>query len=194
MDESLDPSRDCSPRAASRSGKLPFFRTLAGLLLHPWRVLVLWNWKAAGLSIILRAPIFLVATIHRGWTATFGAVLAECLYCAATAGFYGALIQSLRDAEPPWLTILFLTAVVPGIFQIFEAVLHWIRATPHWRIVESFSIVVSAVSSLFNWYAMKRGTLLVGGEGDSLGSDLRHLPRLLLSFLILLPQRLFHRR
>jgi hypothetical protein len=49
---------------------------------------------------------------------------------------------------------------------------------------------VSAVSSLFNWYAMKRGTLLVGAEGRSFGSDLKRLPRLLLSFVALLPQRL----
>jgi hypothetical protein len=191
LEPSLYRSRDCSPCAARSSAKQPFFHALADLLLHPWRVVVLWNWKAAWLSIILRAPIFLVATIPRGWTATCGAVLAECFYCAAAAGLYGALIQSLREAEPPWLTISFLTVVVPGIFQIFEAVLHWIRGTPHLRTVESFSIAVSAVSSLFNCYAMRRGTLLVGREGDSFGSDLRHLPRLLLSFVIFFPQRFF---
>jgi hypothetical protein len=85
---------------------------------------------------------------------------------------------------------MFFTLIVPGIFQTLEAYLHWIRGTPHLRIVESASIAVSAISSLFNWYAMKKGTLLVGGEGDSFASDLRRLPKLLLSFIVLLPQRL----
>ena len=152
--------------------------------------MVLWNWKAAWLSIILRGPIFLAATIRHGWRVTLTAVLTECFFCAVTAGFYGALIQNLRDAEPQWLTIIFLTVVVPVIFQLLEAYLHWVRGTPHLRIVESASIIVSGLSSLFNWYAMKRGTLLVGGEGGTFGSDLKRLPKLLLSFVILLPRRL----
>ncbi len=155
---------------------------------------MLWNWKAAWLSIILRGPIFLAATIQRGWRATVAAVATECFFCALSAGFYGALIQSLRGAEPQWLTIIFFTAIVPAVFQVLEAYLHWVRGTAHLRIAESASIVVSAISSLFNWYAMKRGTLLVGGEGESFGSDLKRLPRLLVSFAALLPQRIFQAR
>jgi hypothetical protein len=181
--KTLDPGLPYSERK-------PLFHALAGLLQHPQRILLLWNWKSAWLSIILRAPIFLAATFHRGWIAALTAVLVECFFCAVSAGFYGALIQNLRDAEPQWLTIVFLTAVVPGIFQIVEAALHWIRGTPHLRLAESASVLVSAVSSLFNWYAMKRGTLLVGAEGRTFGSDLKRLPRLLLSFVALLPQRL----
>src|SRR5271165_905220 len=140
-------------RQESHSAGEPFFRALADLARCPQRLLLLWNWKAAWLSIILRAPIFLAATINRGWKTALTAVLTECFFCAVSAGFYGALIQNLRDAEPQWLTIAFFTLVVPAIFQILEAYLHWVRGTPHLRIAESASIVVSAVSSLFNWYA-----------------------------------------
>jgi hypothetical protein len=194
LDKSIERRAGYAREAARAGAKMPFFGALADLLQHPQRILLLWNWKAAWLSIILRAPIFLAATIHRGLNSALSAVLTECFFCAVTAGFYGALIQNLRDADPPWLTIAFLTVVVPAIFQILEAYLHWIRGTAHLRMVESASIVVSAVSALFNWYAMKRGTLLVGREGQSFSSDLRHLPRLLLSFLTLLPQRLIQRK
>lgn len=122
------------------------------------------------------------------------AVLVECFYCAATAGFYGALIQALRNAQPLWLTALFLTLVVPGVFQVFEAYLHWSRGTPHWRIAEMVSVIVSTVSSLFNWYAMRQGTFLVGAEGKSFGSDLRRFPMLLLSFAGFLPRYIFRKR
>lgn len=122
------------------------------------------------------------------------AVLTESLFCIITAGFYGAIIQSLRDAQPQWLTILFLTAVLPAIFQVFEFSLHWIRGTPHLRLAEIVSLVVSAISSLFNWYAMRRGALLVGGEGGTFGSDLRRLPGLLLAFFTTLPHRFTRRQ
>jgi hypothetical protein len=183
LEQSLD-------QAGIYSAGKRFFQAFAGLLRNPHRILVLWNWKAAWLSIILRGPIFLAATIRHGWRVTLTAVLTECFFCAVTAGFYGALIQNLRDAEPQWLTVIFLTVVVPVIFQLLEAYLHWIRGTPHLRIIERASIIVSGLSSLFNWYAMKRDTLLVGGEGGTFGSDLKRLPKLLLSFVILLPRRL----
>lgn len=160
-----------------------FFEVLSGFFRHPQRILFLWNWKAAWLSVLLRAPIFLGVTIRRGFRVSASAILVECLYCAVTAGFYGAIVQSLRDAEPQWLTLLFLTVVIPSIFQVFEFVLHWLHGTPHLKIAEFISIGVSAVSALFNWYAMRRGVLLVGGEGGSFSSDIRRLPRLIFSFV-----------
>lgn len=172
----------------------PFFRLLAGLVRHPQRILFVWNWKAAWLSILLRGPIFLAATIRRGFRVTFATVLAECVYCMFTAGFYGAFVQTLRDAEPEWLTILFLTVAMPGVFQVLEFLMHKYRGTPHLRIAEMVSILVSGISALFNWYAMRRGALLVGGEGGSFGSDLRRLPGLLVKFVAALPHWYQERR
>jgi hypothetical protein len=171
----------------------PFFQVLSGLVRRPQRILFLWNWKSAWLSVILRGPIFVIATARRGFAQMLSAVLTECLFCMISAGFYGAVVQNLRDAQPQWLTILFLTAVMPAISQVLEYSLHWIRGTPHLRLAEIVSLVVSAISSLFNWYAMRRGALLVGGEGGTFGSDLRRLPGLLLAFTIALPHRLKER-
>ncbi|HTR65827.1 MAG TPA: hypothetical protein VMH85_08645 [Terriglobales bacterium] len=183
------PNRRSGPEDASAAP--PQFSTvLTGLLRHPSRILRLWNWKAAVLSVILRGPIFIGVTIRHGWEASLGAVFAESVFCALTAGFYGAVVQSLRNAEPQWLTVTFLTVVLPAIFQVLEYGLHWIRGTPHLRLAEIVSVVISALSALFNWYAMRRGSLLVGGEGDSFGKDVRRLPGLLVGFLIALPRRL----
>jgi len=161
-----------------------FSEVLLDLVRRPQRLLLLWNWKAAVLSIVLRAPIFLGVTIRRGFRASASAVLTECLFCAITAGFYGAIVQNLRDAQPEWLTLLFITAAIPAVFQVFEFLLHRLHGTPHLKLAEFISIGVSAISALFNWYAMRRGALLVGGEGGSFGSDVRRLPRLIFSFVI----------
>jgi hypothetical protein len=167
-----------------------FFRTLAGLLRHPQQLLRMWNWKAAVLSLVLRGPIFLIATIRRGWQVAVAALITESIFCLMSAGFYAAVVQILRDAEPRWLTGVFLTVVIPAIFQVLEYLLHWLRGTPHLGIAEAVSVVVSAISALFNWYAMRRGTLLVGQEGRSFGADVSRLPALIFGFLAVLPRRL----
>lgn len=168
----------------------PVIGLLSAVFLHPRRILMLWNWKSAFLSVILRAPIFFVAALRQGWRAMLSAVITESIFCAVSAGFYGSVVQSLKDAEPQWLTGIFLAVLLPLFFQGLEYLLHWFRGTPHLRVAAIVSLVVSAVSALFNWYAMRRGALLVGGEGGGFGGDLRRLPRLLFGFLAVLPRKL----
>jgi hypothetical protein len=169
---------------------MPFFSLLSNLIRRPQKLLLLWNWKNAVLSIILRGPIFLVAGLHLGWKGALAALLVEVVFCVVSAGFYGALVQSLKDAEPQWLTAIFLAGVVPVIFQVLEYLMHWLRGTPHLRVAAIVSLFVTAISALFNWYAMRRGTLLVGGEGSGFGKDLCRLPILLLRFFAVLPRKL----
>jgi hypothetical protein len=167
-----------------------FGNLLLGLLWRPQQLLLLWNWKAALLSIVLRGPIFFVAAVRQGWHAAIAAFLAEAIFCALSAGFYGAVVQILKDAEPQWVTGLFLTVAMPVTFQALEYLLHWFRGTPHLRIAAIVSLFVSAISALFNWYAMRRGTLLVGRGSGGFGGDLCRLPRLLLGFLAFLPRKI----
>jgi len=145
------------------------------------------------LSVILRGPIFLIAGVRQGWQAAFVALLTESIFCAVSAGFYGAIVQSLKDAEPQWLTGIFLAVVIPVIFQALEYLLHWFRGTPHLRIAAIVALIVSGLSALFNWYAMRRGTLLVGGEGGNFGGDLRRLPRLFVGFMAIVPRKMASR-
>jgi hypothetical protein len=187
------PTREAPFRSLLKQPAPSFFQTLFLLATRPQQILLLWNWKNAVLSIILRGPIFLIATVQRGWRTAMAALLTESFFCAATAGFYGAIVQTLMDAEPQWVTGIFLTVVMPVFFQVLEYLLHWFRGTPHLRGAEIVSIFVSAVSALFNWYAMRRGTLLMGAQAGSFGRDLLRLPRLLLGFVVLLPRKIAER-
>lgn len=166
-----------------------FNATLLRLLRHPLTILLLWNWKAAILSMILRGPIFLVASFRQGFGGVLLALGTELFFCALTAGFYGAIVQSLRLAQPQWLTLLFITVILPAFLQGFEFLLHWARGTPHLGYAELVSASVSGISAVFNLYVMRRNALLVGPEGARLRSDLARLPVLLLSFLTALPRR-----
>ncbi len=190
LDQNPMTTSPAPPLADPAQPKPQFLNLLFGLLWRPQQLLLLWNWKAALLSMVLRGPIFFIAAVQRGWEAAIAALFTESIFCALSAGFFGAVVQILKDAEPQWLTGVFLTMVMPVIFQVLEYLLHWFRGTPHLRIAEIVSMVVSGVSALFNWYAMRRGTLLVGGEAGGFGGDLRRLPRLIVGFLAILPHKI----
>jgi len=182
-------------RATLPDAKPPasFAAILFGLFRRPWILLQLWNWKAAVLSVILRVPIFLTASLRGGFAAIVSAVLTESAFCAAAAGFYGSIVQLFRLAQPQWLSLLLITVILPALFQGLEYVLHLMRGTPHLRLAELVSIFVSGTSALFNWYIMRRDTLLVGREGGRFADDLARLPGLLLSFVTALPRRWLER-
>jgi hypothetical protein len=152
-----------------------------------------WNWKAALLSIFFRAPIFLIASLRAGWRETLTVLLAESVYCAGTAGFYGALVEAIRDARPQWLTGLTIAFLLPALMQAVEYGMHWLRGTHHLRAALIGSVIVSGLSSLFNWFVMKSGALLIGEGRDSFASDLQRLPLLAVSFLISGPRWLWRR-
>jgi hypothetical protein len=143
----------------------------------------MWNWKSAALSMILRGPIFLIASMRRGWEVAAAALLTEAVFCAITAGFYGTLVQAVRNARPKWLTGILITFVMPAGFQGLEYGMHLLRGTPHLKAAEIASIITSALSALFNWYAMRRGALLVGGEGGNFGGDMKRMPWLIATFV-----------
>src|SRR6201985_4029017 len=86
---------------------------LSAFVLHPVEGLDhTWNWKSALLSAMLRAPLFLVATLRQGLEAVSIAVLAEAVYSAAISGCYGAFVQKLRRARPLWASgLLILVAL-----------------------------------------------------------------------------------
>jgi hypothetical protein len=46
------------------------------------------------------------------------------------------------------------------------------------------SVAFTAVSTVFNWYAMRKGVFVVGEGSASLAADLRRIPRILFDFVI----------
>jgi hypothetical protein len=150
--------------------------------------LALWNWKSAILSICFRVPIFAILTMRKGVDAMTGAVFAEALVCAFYAGCYAAVVQYIRNRRPVWLTAFIIAVLLPAFGQVIEYEVHAWRSTPHTILAVTISSILSILSSLFNWYAMKQGTLLVGSERSSLGTDLKRFPILLWRFLLLGPR------
>ena len=157
---------------------------LADLVKRPVDLLVKrWNWKAAVTSSVIRGLIFFTANITSGWRAAFGAMLAEYFYRALTSGFYGAITQHISGAEPAWEAAACAMVILPLSSHSLEFLVHWLRHTPHLKasIISSMSFTV--ISTLFNFYVMRRGTMVVGENAASLGSDLRAMPRMIARFV-----------
>jgi hypothetical protein len=146
-----------------------------------------WNWKAAFFSSLIRGFIFLLANLAAGWRAAASAMLAEWLYRALTSGFYGAITQTLGETEPEWHGAIAAMILLPVSSHSLEFLVHWLRHTPHLKtsIISSMSFTV--VSTLFNFYAMRRGTMVVGRNCPSLAQDLRAMPTVIGGFLAVFP-------
>jgi hypothetical protein len=74
--------------------------------------------------------------------------------------------------------------LLPLLGHSLELALHWSRGTP--RLAESIlaSMVLTAFSTAFNLFAMRRGALIIGDGSRSLVHDLVQMPTLVAAFLI----------
>jgi hypothetical protein len=157
---------------------------LLDLLKRPVGLLVKrWNWKAAVSSSLIRGLIFFFANAASGWRAAAGAMLAEYSYRALTSGFYGAITQHISGAEPEWEAAACAMVVLPLSSHSLEFLVHWLRHTPHLKASIVSSMLFTVISTLFNFYAMRRGTMVVGENAASIGSDLRAMPRVIAGFV-----------
>ena len=136
------------------------------------------------LSSIIRSQLFLAVTLRAGWKAALGAMAAEFAYRSATAGFYGAMTQCFRDVEPAWKGAGAAAIVLPVLSHSMELLIHWLRGTPHLSANIGASIGFTAVSTAFNWYAMRQGMFVVGAGSASMAADIRRVPRTIAAFLM----------
>jgi hypothetical protein len=152
-----------------------------------------WNWKSALFSSVLRALIFLFANLPAGRRAAFGAMLAEFIYRAVSAGFYGAITQAFRDVEPQWAAGIAVSVAIPIISHGLELTIHLLRGTPKiWTSITA-SVCFTIISTLFNLYAMRRGALVIGEGAQSMGADMRRVPRLIVGFVCVGPIAVYAR-
>ncbi|HVP64045.1 MAG TPA: hypothetical protein VMT82_04055 [candidate division Zixibacteria bacterium] len=157
---------------------------LCDLMRHPGHYFVInWNWKSALLSACLRATIFLVATIKRGWLDISTAVAVEALFSACVSGIYGSFTQAMRFARPEWLSKIMFAFVLPAGLLALDYTVHYYTGMRRMLLSVIMAGTFSALSSLFNLYIMRHGALLVGREGDSLTQDMARMPRLIGGFL-----------
>ena len=143
----------------------------------------MWNYKTAILSSLVRSAIFFATTVSAGLEAATGAMLAEFAFRFVTSGFYGALTQAFRRVEPPVLGTLGAVLVLPALGHLGEFIVHSLRGTPNLSTALATSIAFTAVSTAFNLFAMRRGTLIVGAGQRPLVEDMRAMPKLLFLFV-----------
>ena len=159
-------------------------QALDRLRRDPWRkVLLRWNAKAALLSALVRGGVFLLASLRSHHGDRGGAVLAEALFGATCAGFFGTVTQAVRFATPQWQAEAVVALAIPVLFQTGDFGFHAALGQAGFRAGMISSALFTALSAAFNLYIMRRGTLLSGGEGQSFTQDLAMLPRLALAFV-----------
>ncbi len=178
---------DEDKQVPKQSLKTVFFN----LLRHPINTLVLrWNWKAAVLSAMLRAPIFFFTYLFKkdGLKLAIGAAIAQSIFRFVFGGVNGAIIQSFSKVEPPWHAILTVPLVLATLSHMIEFGVQTLydnqTGVDGKNKALAISILVSAISAVFNLFAMRRGALLVKDESQqSIWRDLKRMPWLAFEFL-----------
>jgi hypothetical protein len=153
-----------------------------------------WHWKGALFSSAIRCLIFLAVNLPSGWKAAQGAALAEFCYRIVASGFYASMTQAFRKAQPAWAAYLTAMLLLPVFQHAIEFLVHWMRGTP--RLWESLgaSAAFTVLSTSYNLYSMRRGTMVVGPEGKSLWRDIRDFPGVFVGFVTEGPRLLWGRR
>lgn len=157
---------------------------LGWLVRHPWRAVgCRWNYKSAIFSALIRASLFFAINRRAGFEAATSAMITESVFRFATSGFYGAITQAFRRAEPPWAAMIGALVLLPAVSHSLELAVHWLRGTPELAASIVASVALTVVSTSFNLFVMRRGVLIVGEAGRSIVDDLRALPRLFVLFV-----------
>lgn len=167
------------------------FEVIVELLKHPIDALIIrWNWKSAVLSALLRAPIFFFTYLFNkdGLKLAIGAALAQSAFRLIFGGVNGAIIQSFSRVEPAWHAVLTVPLILATFSHIMEFIVQTIYDTHNGvdgkgRAI-TISIVISAISAIFNLFAMRRGVLLVKDETQqSIWRDLKRMPWIAFEFI-----------
>jgi len=163
----------------------------AELFRHPIDALIWrWNWKAAVLSALLRAPIFFFSYLFKkdGLKLAVGAAIAQSIFRLIFGGVNGAIIQSYSKVEPAWHAVLTIPLILAAMSHLIEYVVQVFYDSQTGGVSGGraifFSVIVSAISAVFNLFAMRRGALLVKDESQqSIWRDLWRMPWLALEFI-----------
>lgn len=159
------------------------------LLRHPLHAMILrWNWKAASLSALLRASIYLTAYIKHGMAEAIGVTLALSIFRFLFGGVNGAIIQSYRRVQPAWHALLTVPLFLAALSHLMEFVVLTGYESAFGAVGKKnaiiFSVIVSIISAIFNLFAMRRGALIVKDETmQSFWRDLVRMPWLIFEFI-----------
>lgn len=163
----------------------------ASLRRDPAALLRNWNWKAASISAAIRALIYLFVNLRSGWRAGLVSMLVEAIYRVPLSGLCGSFTQAFRAAQPAWAATLAVMLCLPIVAHSFELLVHSVQGAPRLWSSLKFSVAFTIIAGLFNLYAMRRGVLVVGSEGNSMRSDMRRIPATIGAFLASAPVALY---
>lgn len=163
----------------------------ADLIRHPVRHLIRqWHWKGAAFGAILRGSIFFATNLADGVDVAIRATLVDSMFRVPLVGALAAATQAFLFAEPQWAASFAAMALLPALAHAIEFLVHWNAGTPELGMSMIASIAFSAVSAIFNLFAMRRGVLIVGGASRPFSDDLRRLPGVAADFVLALPRAL----
>lgn len=172
------------PAPLRRPDEIALRQAVARVLRDPWKTFVVdWNWKAALLSALFRGMLFLIVAVPRG-PGALRLVWIELAFRMLVGGFWGSLLQAFRGVRPAWLAGLFAAVLLPLTAHSLEYLALQAGDAKHIGAGMVVSIAVSVGSLMLNWSLMRRGMLVTGDGADSLGADLRRVPRLLAAFCL----------
>jgi hypothetical protein len=167
-------------------------RVLLQMVRHPVRTLgPCWSWKAATMSAAFRAATFFATNLRAGRHKAIQAMVVEMGFAIFAAGLLGAASQRLRHATPLWATGMVVWLLMPLTMVVAQFGVHKAAGTEYLGTGLVVSFVFAAIASSFSWYAMRHGALLSGEASTSLEHDARHLPRIILSYILAMPRTLW---
>jgi hypothetical protein len=164
--------------------RLSVDKVLICLSINPYRHIIRrWNWKSACLSAFSRGILILLINLSAGGASAAGAMLVEACYRALTSGFYSALTQAFRFAQPVWAASAIPMILIPIIADSCEFAVHGIHGTQRLAATVAASMIFTAITTLLELFAMRRGVLVMGRNSRPLLEDLKSFPNLFMDAL-----------
>jgi hypothetical protein len=125
-----------------------------------------------------------VRTLVPAWSwkaAGFSALLRAATF------FVTNLRAGRSDALRAGLVVWF---AMPFAFLLAQYGVHRLAGTPYLGMGLALSFCLAAIASSFSWYAMRHGALLGGDAETRMMDDVRHLPQIILNYVLALPRLL----
>jgi hypothetical protein len=152
--------------------------------IRPWLFLFThWNWKVVLLTAVCRGVACMAALRHTQAHTRQHFGLVEAGYVLLTAGIFSALQQQSLEIKSRRLAWLITVVAVPLVSLGADALVHqWLdKVSAH--ALGIGALVFTLVSAMFHWHIMQNGAMLVGESSSSLWTDMKRMPKLLLSFV-----------
>ncbi len=163
---------------------------LSEVVRHPVRRLVrLWNWKTAVVSVVVRASIFFTVNVTSSWNSAVDAVVTECMFRAWMSGTLASLSQAFRRVRPAWRASLVMLLALPALGHGIEFTVHSLRGTDRLYASVAVSILFSMFSCVFSYWLHRRSVLIVGEGARPFVSDIVELPHAVYDLLVRKPLR-----